>query len=58
MGQTKEYTIGICSFSAKLTALRRKSKHWLAWNHDNVSEWSDMSSYGLLFLWAMIMKIQ
>jgi hypothetical protein len=25
-------------------ALRRKSKDWLAWNQDNVSEWSDMST--------------
>ena len=26
-----------------LTALRSKSKNWLARNQDNVSEWSDMS---------------
>ena len=32
--QTKEYKIGICCFSAKNAALRRKS---------NVSEWSDIS---------------
>ena len=37
-GQTKDYKIGICSFSAKHTALRRKSKDWLAQNQDNVSE--------------------
>jgi hypothetical protein len=30
-------------FSAKHTALRRKSKEWLARNQDNVSEWDDMS---------------
>jgi hypothetical protein len=24
-------------------------KDWLDWNQDNVSEWSDMSSRGLLF---------
>ena len=29
-GQTKDYTIGICCFSAKHAALRRKSKDWLA----------------------------
>jgi hypothetical protein len=29
--------------------LRRKSKDWLAWNQNNVSEWSDMSTRGLLF---------
>jgi hypothetical protein len=28
--QTKEYRIGICCFSAKNAALRRKSKDWLA----------------------------
>jgi hypothetical protein len=38
-GQTKNYKIGICYFSTKHTALRRKSKDWLAWNQDNVSEW-------------------
>ena len=41
-GQTKDYKIGICSFSDKHTALRRKSKNWLARNQDNLSEWSDM----------------
>jgi len=48
-GRTKYYKIGICCFSAKHAALRRKSKDWLAWNQDNVSEWSDMSTHGLLF---------
>ena len=48
-GQTKDYKISICCFSAKHTALRSKSKDWLAQNHDNVSEWSDMSISGLLF---------
>ena len=47
--QTKDYKIGICCFSAKYTALRRKSKDWLARNQNNVSEWSDMSTHGLLF---------
>jgi hypothetical protein len=28
---------------------RKKSKDWLARNHDNVSEWGDMSIRGLLF---------
>ena len=31
-GQTKDYEIGICCFSAKHAALRRKSKDWLARN--------------------------
>jgi hypothetical protein len=29
-GQTKDYKIGICCFSAKHAALRSKSKDWLA----------------------------
>ena len=29
-GQTKDYKIGICCFSAKHAALRRNSKDWLA----------------------------
>ena len=48
-GQTKDYEIGICCFSAKHAALRRKSKDWLARNHDNVSEWGNMFISGLLF---------
>ena len=47
--QTKDYTIGICCFSAKHAALWRKSKDWLARNQNNVSEWSVMSTRGLLF---------
>ena len=48
-GQSKDYKIGICCFSAKYVALRRKSKDWLAQNQNNVSEWNDMSTRGLLF---------
>jgi hypothetical protein len=48
-GQTKDYQIGICCFSAKYTAIRRKGKDWSARNQDNVSGWSDMSTRGLLF---------
>ena len=43
-GQTREYKIGICCFSAKNASLRRKSKDWLARNQNNVSEWSDIST--------------
>jgi hypothetical protein len=50
-GQTKDYKIGICCFSAKYAALRRKSKDWLARNRDNVSEWGDMFT-------AITIKIQ
>ena len=49
LGQTKDYKIGICCFSAKHVALRRKSKDWLARNQNNVSEWSDILTRGLLF---------
>jgi hypothetical protein len=47
--QIKDHKIGMCCISAKHTAVRRKSKDWLARNQDNVSEWSDMSTHGLLF---------
>jgi hypothetical protein len=41
--QTKDYKISICCFSAKHAALRRKSKDWLAWNHENVFKLSNMT---------------
>ena len=41
-GQTKDYKIGICCYSVK-------HSDWLARNHENVSEWGDMSIRGLLF---------
>ena len=50
-GQTKDHKIDISCFSAKHTALRRK-------NQDNVSEWSDMSIYGLMFQLASTIRIQ
>ena len=43
-GQTKDYEIGICYFSAKHAALRRKSKDRLAQNQNNVSEWATCPS--------------
>ena len=46
-GQTKDYEIGICCFSAKQAALRREIKDWLTRNQDNVSEWGDMSISGV-----------
>jgi len=48
-GHTKHYTIGICCFSAKHTAVSRKSKGCSPRNEDNVSAWGDMSTCGLLF---------
>ena len=55
-GQTKDYKIGICCFSAKHAALRSKSTDWLVRIQDNVSEWGDMSIRGLLFQWVSTMK--
>ena len=52
----KTYSIGICCFSAKHAALRRKSKDWLVRNRNNVSKWSDMSTRGLLFQYASTIK--
>ena len=42
-GDTKDYNICICCFTAKHAELTSKSKTWLARNQDNVSEWGDMS---------------
>ena len=48
-GQTKDYGIGDCCFSAKHAALRINIKNWLARNQDNVPELIDMSIRRLLF---------
>jgi hypothetical protein len=58
LSQTKDCKIGMCCFFAKHAALRRKSEDWLARNQNNVSEWSDMSTRGLLFQWASTIQIQ
>jgi hypothetical protein len=50
-GQTKDYKIGICCFSAKRTALRSKSKDWLTQNQDNVSEWGDITVVSMSWPW-------
>ena len=57
-GQTKDYKIGIGCFSTKHEALSRKRKDWLARNQNNVSEWCNMSTRGLLVQLASTMKIQ
>ena len=49
LGQTNDNKTGICCFSATHAALRRKNKDWLTRNQNNVSEWSDMPTSGLLF---------
>ena len=45
LSQTKDYEIWYLLHAA----LRSKSKDWLARNQNNVFEWSDMSTHGLLF---------
>jgi len=47
--QSKDYIIGICCFSTKHAAIKRKSKDWLSQNQDNVSEWGYMPICRLLF---------
>ena len=51
-GQTKDYKTGICCFSDKHAALRRKNKYWLTRNPDTVSEctWGYMTIRGLYML--------
>ena len=56
--QIKDYKIGICRFSAKHAAIKRKNKDWLVRNQNNVSKWGDMSTRRLLFQWASTIKIQ
>ena len=57
-GQTKDYKVGICCFSAKSAALMRKNKDGFPWNQNNVSKWGDMSIRGLFFQRASAMQIQ
>ena len=56
-GQTKDYKIGICCFSAKHTALRRKSKDWLDRNQDCVLVGRHIYPVPF-FQWASTIKIQ
>ena len=44
--------------ASPLSTQRWKSKDWLAQNQDNVSEWSNMSPYGLWFQWGSKIIIQ
>jgi hypothetical protein len=41
---SKNYKIGICCFSAKQTALRGKSKYWLAQYQINVPVWRESNN--------------
>jgi len=45
----------MCCFSTKYATLRSKSKEWLVWNQNNVTEWSGLSTGGLL---ASTIKVQ
>ena len=54
-GQTKNWRIGICYFFGNHTVLRSKS--WWAHNLDNMSECSDISTWGL-FQGASTIEIQ
>ena len=49
------FKICICCFFFKHAVLNSKTKTWLARNQNNMSEWSDMSTRGLLFYWASMM---
>ena len=53
-GQTKDNKIGIYRFPVKHAALKSLRNGWLDGNQDNVFEWIDMSSRGLLFQWNPI----
>ena len=46
-GQTKDYKFGMCCFSAKHAALRRKSKDWLARNQNNYYGHNDGLTHSL-----------
>ena len=58
--RVKSKTIKLVFVASPLSMLhlRRKSKDWSARNQNNVSEWSNMSTHGLLFQWATTIKIQ
>ena len=48
--QTKDYEIGICCFSARHAALRRKNKDCLARNQDNGSKCGGLYIRGLVLV--------
>ena len=51
--QTKDYNIGICCFSAKHAALRKKSTDLLDRIQDHVSGWGYMSIFVVLMLFGI-----
>ena len=56
--ETKNNKFGICCFSIKHAAFSCKSKDLLALNQDNVSEWRNRSTHGLLFQCVSTIKFQ
>ena len=58
-GYAKDYKIGICYFSTKHTALRRKNKDWLAQNQDNDLIHSLCESwYKILFILLVVFLLE
>ena len=57
-GNSKDYNICICFFSAKHATLRSKNKNRLAQNQDHLSEWRHMSTCGLFCQSANTIEIQ
>ena len=58
-GQTKDNTNGICCKNYdKHAELRSMRKDGFSRNEDNVSEWSDISTRGMLFQRDNTIKIQ
>ena len=56
-GQTKDFKISMCCFSANDTPLGRKSKDWFARYQDNVSEWGDITIHVCCFSELALWKI-
>ena len=48
----------VMALATSLLSTHHNCKDWLAQNQDNVSDWSDMSTRGLLLQCASAIKIQ
>ena len=48
----------VMALATSLLSTQHYSKDWLAQNQDNMSEWSDMSTRGLLLQCASAIQIQ
>jgi hypothetical protein len=49
IGRVKQKTIKLVFVASPARSIKEKEQDWLARNQNNVSEWSDMSTHGLLF---------